>query len=774
MIAASGCRVGGSLLDLHDEPRSICYNEHKLWKGSEGIMPKYVYLFELDSVRNSDKEIEIGQKALYEEIVGNGNIVVLTYNQLVDSKGFFNLLENEEYYENLVTLFEKGAICISQYGDIRTISQYLMDAFDYSKDFIFSGWPLKSTQRRLLALIKRCLMYSDLSEIYDYKSENKTENEILDLFIEVDKNGNVSETSFDKDECINILEKLYCLLKTVLRLSFIHTIYVSPKKTSEYENLKLSNIISCLQDFQCLNTNKEFSKALMIINQLPCVGSDKRSEYLLELLDYSNANSKIDKQTCQYAEAIINLAYNYACEISICNISKHYNVDELVNKQGAKPTFEADFMARLRQYWEIGELDKRFLVNETNDYSNITEPIKIPDFTKAVRIVEYTKQKMEDQPSDVLRYEFNLNKQQKKQKSLILSKIGKKILFSFGCFLIAFAVEVVFQIIQNGLDDRVEIGALWWIAIETLFFISATEIISTFFSKIVKKLFDIEFLSFAEALSEMGKLVTDAGTSLICKINTYTNNNCQSVTSVEEYSVGVPIDFISSSSLKKYMKFMTLNPGYFADSEVYPIALTDKKTETLKEIVRLEEMFDYHFGLQYSSKYNTLVVDPIISQSKTANKFFPYERIVPTYGNGVVMVTRHNDKLLMLRQFRHAPRKMQIAFPRGFGEKDILSVENAKKELSEEMCAKISSEPIFIGSIAPDSGLTSSCVSVYLVDVETYRKVNTEGILDVVAYSQKEIENLIHQNNKGQNIFFDDGFSLASYSLYKRYIAEER
>lgn len=50
---------------------------------------KYVYLFELDSVRKTDKEIIAGQKALYTEIVENGNIVVLTFNQLIDSRAFF-------------------------------------------------------------------------------------------------------------------------------------------------------------------------------------------------------------------------------------------------------------------------------------------------------------------------------------------------------------------------------------------------------------------------------------------------------------------------------------------------------------------------------------------------------------------------------------------------------------------------------------------------------------------------------------------------------------
>ena len=106
-------------------------------------MSKYVYLFELDSVRKTDEEIVKGQKALYNEIVRNGNIVVLTYNQLVDSRGFFSLFDNLDYYKNLIALFENGAIRISQFGEIRTISQYLLNSIEDDKQFIYSALPLK-------------------------------------------------------------------------------------------------------------------------------------------------------------------------------------------------------------------------------------------------------------------------------------------------------------------------------------------------------------------------------------------------------------------------------------------------------------------------------------------------------------------------------------------------------------------------------------------------------------------------------------------------------
>ena len=45
----------------------------------EQKMRRFVYLFELDSVRNSKKEIQRGQQALFEEIVKKGNTVVLSF-----------------------------------------------------------------------------------------------------------------------------------------------------------------------------------------------------------------------------------------------------------------------------------------------------------------------------------------------------------------------------------------------------------------------------------------------------------------------------------------------------------------------------------------------------------------------------------------------------------------------------------------------------------------------------------------------------------------------
>ena len=149
---------------------------------------KNLYLFELDSFRKTDNQIIKAQKALYAEIVINGNTVVLTYNQLVDSRGFFSLLDEKDYFNSIIKLFELGKIRVSQYGDIRNVTQYLLNSLENDRQFIFSALPIKNNQKRLIALVKRSLQYTDLSEIYEYYEQRIRNNEDLkDLFVELNE-----------------------------------------------------------------------------------------------------------------------------------------------------------------------------------------------------------------------------------------------------------------------------------------------------------------------------------------------------------------------------------------------------------------------------------------------------------------------------------------------------------------------------------------------------------------------------------------------------------
>ena len=78
-------------------------------KGNKGMMAcVYVYLYELDSVRKSDQQVIKGQQALFDEIVCNGNCVVLSLNQLTDSRAILSMLRTKQQMNTLLQLFQKG------------------------------------------------------------------------------------------------------------------------------------------------------------------------------------------------------------------------------------------------------------------------------------------------------------------------------------------------------------------------------------------------------------------------------------------------------------------------------------------------------------------------------------------------------------------------------------------------------------------------------------------------------------------------------------------
>ena len=159
-------------------------------------MKKLVYLFELDSTCNSEKEIASAQHTLFKEILFKGNKVVLSYNQLSDSKVFFKMIENDKIYEYLIELFKLGCIKISQYRksdneEVRTASQYIQAAIkkckaekDNKNAYIFSVMPV-SNQDEELDKIEKSLQYSDITILED--ELKNIENKLQQNKIESDK-----------------------------------------------------------------------------------------------------------------------------------------------------------------------------------------------------------------------------------------------------------------------------------------------------------------------------------------------------------------------------------------------------------------------------------------------------------------------------------------------------------------------------------------------------------------------------------------------------------
>ena len=81
-----------------------------------------------------------------------------------------------------------------------------------------------------------------------------------------------------------------------------------------------------------------------------------------------------------------------------------------------------------------------------------------------------------------------------------------------------------------------------------------------------------------------------------------------------------------------------------------------------KNLMQLEELYGYKFGVVYQSNFNTLIVDPIkSSNSEAPKKFFPYERIVSPNGkNGVVMIPKYKNNFFIVKSVSTRTKKNAV------------------------------------------------------------------------------------------------------------------
>lgn len=128
-------------------------------------------------------------------------------------------------------------------------------------------------------------------------------------------------------------------------------------------------------------------------------------------------------------------------------------------------------------------------------------------------------------------------------------------------------------------------------------------------------------------------------------------------------------------------------------------------------------------------------------------------------GFNSVMMCVQNDKVLMIRKFRHEERNWSWEFPRGFGEPGLSAEKNARTELQEE-----------IG--IPDAKLTlltkvkegKGGTAVFLVEIQKGQKITLETQEGIAKYRWVKITKLDQLVKKGQ---LSDWFSLWAFSLYK-------
>lgn len=395
-------------------------------------MNKSVYLYELDSVRNSKEEIQYAQERMFREIILNGNQVILTMNQLADSRAFLAAIENENTFEPFFELCQMGVIRISQYGTLRTPSQYFQGKIEEfltkaekteseKSAFIYSGVPVAHDDAVMLRQLLKALRYSDpecLRELSGYNNEE-----------------NYSEEK---------IEYLIRYVKTLLALS-VNAFSLNPPKKVKQKKLTeyLHEIAYPLTDQDTVKILKRVEEDLSLQN---------RQEYRSAWHIYLHENEKGEK--AEYAEAVLDLCYNLTMEDSIYGISKHYDPNDI-------ESCREWFKSKLKDYWEKEIAPSHVFPAKDSTTWELYQG-KLPDWSCAIRILQMknVQETLELKPAleneklqTGSRYEVGMEKELKEWDKSIHKGIKRNIIDA----LIGVVIFVGIELGMNYLQDIVSV-----------------------------------------------------------------------------------------------------------------------------------------------------------------------------------------------------------------------------------------------------------------------------------------------------------------------------
>lgn len=403
----------------------ICYDNRGLFMGGER-MNELVYLFELDSVRNSPQEILLGQQALFREIALKGNRVVLSFNQLTDSESFLSAVRTPDLYPWILSLFSQGVMkysrfapgsynkavdaerlsreltdCRQTYGElfwegalkedeilpsrspqriVRSGSHYVQNAVERclnSSDerFLFSALPFRSNDKPALSAIRYALRYSDPSIL----------DELHGVSAGSDPQGGEQKNAAGQKERL-AFAKTY--VELILRLSREPLAYNPPNlrphpAMKEYLKWVLDRCKSEQppRAFPLWNLLRQGAERLESL--WPSVqGAGQLNDRSDWHAAFRKAAAAEENRTplCM-AEAIVDLCYNYTVEASI---------QGLAHSCGTEEEFWPDFLRRLPPYWEEGQRGVHAFLKPDS-----TEPVRppaekeLPKWDTAARLVRH-------------------------------------------------------------------------------------------------------------------------------------------------------------------------------------------------------------------------------------------------------------------------------------------------------------------------------------------------------------------------------------------------
>lgn len=125
----------------------------------------------------------------------------------------------------------------------------------------------------------------------------------------------------------------------------------------------------------------------------------------------------------------------------------------------------------------------------------------------------------------------------------------------------------------------------------------------------------------------------------------------------------------------------------------------------------------------------------------------------------VVLMCVQDDRILMIRRFRHEERNWSWEFPRGFAEAGLSAEKNARKELQEEIGVSDAKLTCLTKVKEGKAG-----TAVFFAEIPKGQKTSLKTIEEILIYKWVNIKKLEQIVRKGR---LSDWFSLWAYSLAK-------
>jgi len=152
-----------------------------------------------------------------------------------------------------------------------------------------------------------------------------------------------------------------------------------------------------------------------------------------------------------------------------------------------------------------------------------------------------------------------------------------------------------------------------------------------------------------------------------------------------------------------------------------------------------------HVGLISEDQYWIWLRDAVLFPKGVPGT---YDRLIPKsalkkQGPGVAVLPLLPSGAIVLNlNYRHATRSWELELPRGGMDPKETVEEAARREVREET-GYVPSTLVFLGYMAPDTGILSSVVPVYLGKVSSKEAADpedSEAIADVLSFTKEEIQ----------------------------------